>query len=176
MARNSKKSDVAAKSAELNANNALAAEIPMQPVLGPSIDPVRQAFFAAAKPLTVNVNGQTVLAGPKHLSTGSFGWYGNGKLILDAATCRKADWQQAALSVSLNDELAGVASSKQFSTGSVGWYLGQKIVIDGVRCQLGLSLIVVKSKELPSNAVVGSKVTVQVGLTVTVIDSKQLPR
>ncbi len=46
-----------------------------------------------------------------------------------------------------------VAPTKEFATGSLGWYLNGKTVIDidgtPVTVQLGLSLTVVGSKELP---------------------------
>ena len=46
--------------------------------------------------------------------------------------------------------------TKEFSTGSLGWYLNGKTVIeiDGipVQVQLGLSLTIIGSKELPSDA------------------------
>ena len=46
-----------------------------------------------------------------------------------------------------------VASPKEFATGSFGWYVGEKIVqmINGipVKVQVGISMVVVGSKELP---------------------------
>jgi hypothetical protein len=49
-----------------------------------------------------------------------------------------------------------VVPTKEFSTGSLGWYLNGKTVleIDGtpVQVQLGLSLTIIGSKELPSDA------------------------
>ncbi len=46
--------------------------------------------------------------------------------------------------------------TKEFSTGSLGWYLNGKTVmeIDGtpVQVQLGLSLTIIGSKELPADA------------------------
>jgi hypothetical protein len=49
-----------------------------------------------------------------------------------------------------------VVPTKEFSTGSLGWYLNGKTVIeiDGtpVQVQLGLSLTIIGSKELPADA------------------------
>lgn len=46
--------------------------------------------------------------------------------------------------------------TKEFSTGSLGWYLNGKTIIeiDGtpVQVQLGLSLTIIGSKELPQDA------------------------
>lgn len=46
--------------------------------------PLTQAqFLAQAKPLKINVNGQDMLAEVKAFSTGSFGWYLNGKTAIE---------------------------------------------------------------------------------------------
>lgn len=43
--------------------------------------PISKAdFVAKAEPLTVDVNGITMVANIKEFSTGSFGWYLNGKI------------------------------------------------------------------------------------------------
>lgn len=39
-------------------------------------------FLAKAEPLQVGINGQQMLAEVKSFSTGSFGWYLNGKTTL----------------------------------------------------------------------------------------------
>jgi hypothetical protein len=56
------------------------------------------------------------------------------------------------VSITVN-EVPMVAPTKEFATGSLGWYLNGKTVIDidgtAVTVQLGLSLTVVGSKELP---------------------------
>jgi hypothetical protein len=39
-------------------------------------------FMAKAEPVKVTVNGQELLAEVKTFSTGSFGWYLNGKTVL----------------------------------------------------------------------------------------------
>ena len=46
--------------------------------------PVSRAEFRdKAKPITVQINGSSVLAEPKEFSTGSLGWNVNGKTVLD---------------------------------------------------------------------------------------------
>lgn len=58
------------------------------------------------------------------------------------------------LSVTINGQTMDV-DPKEFATGSLGWYLGGKVAvtIDGVRCQVqvGLSMTLVGSKELPAS-------------------------
>ena len=53
-------------------------------------------------------------------------------------------------------EVPTLVPTKEFSTGSLGWYLNGKTVIeiDGtpVQVQLGLSLTIIGSKELPQDA------------------------
>ena len=43
----------------------------------------REQFRAGAKPVTVNVNGVPLLAEVKEFSTGSLGWYLNGKTTIE---------------------------------------------------------------------------------------------
>ena len=40
----------------------------------------RQQFTANAKPLTVAINNQPLSSSPKQFSTGSMGWFANGKV------------------------------------------------------------------------------------------------
>lgn len=42
----------------------------------------KDAFFAKAEPLKLEINGVPMVAEPKGFSTGSFGWYLNGKVTL----------------------------------------------------------------------------------------------
>jgi hypothetical protein len=42
----------------------------------------RSEFRTNAKHLTATIDGQTVLVPVKDFSTGSFGWYSNGKMTL----------------------------------------------------------------------------------------------
>ena len=43
----------------------------------------RSQFRSAAKPVTVVINGIPLIAEVKEFSTGSFGWYLNGKTSID---------------------------------------------------------------------------------------------
>jgi hypothetical protein len=49
----------------------------------------RAQFTEKAEPLKVTVNGQDLIAEVKEFSTGSFGWYLNGKIIvpIDGKNC-----------------------------------------------------------------------------------------
>lgn len=40
-------------------------------------------FIEKAQPLRVSINGQEMLAEVKEFSTGSFGWYMNGKTVVE---------------------------------------------------------------------------------------------
>jgi hypothetical protein len=42
----------------------------------------RQQYTANAKPVTVAINNQPLSASPKQFSTGSMGWFANGKVSL----------------------------------------------------------------------------------------------
>jgi hypothetical protein len=43
----------------------------------------RQQFRDGAKPVSVTIDGQSLTATVKEFSTGSLGWYVNGKITLD---------------------------------------------------------------------------------------------
>lgn len=43
----------------------------------------RQQFRDGAKPVSITINGNTMLADPKEFSTGSLGWYLNGKTVIE---------------------------------------------------------------------------------------------
>ena len=43
----------------------------------------RDQFRTGAKALPITISGQTMLAEPKEFSTGSLGWYLNGKVVVD---------------------------------------------------------------------------------------------
>ncbi len=43
----------------------------------------REAFLEKAEPLKFDVGGMTLLAEPREFSTGSFGWYLNGKAMVN---------------------------------------------------------------------------------------------
>ena len=42
----------------------------------------RPDFLAKAEPLKIEINGQSIIAEPREFSTGSFGWYLNGKTVI----------------------------------------------------------------------------------------------
>lgn len=50
----------------------------------------RERFLKAAKPLTLTIDGKTLVASVKEFSTGSFGWYTNDKLVIevDGVPCK----------------------------------------------------------------------------------------
>lgn len=43
----------------------------------------RSEFQQSAKPVSITINGIPMLAGVKEFTTGSFGWYMNGKVTLE---------------------------------------------------------------------------------------------
>ena len=43
----------------------------------------RAQFRTGAKPVTVTINGAPLLADPKEFSTGSLGWFLNGKTVIE---------------------------------------------------------------------------------------------
>ncbi len=49
----------------------------------PKCTMTRNQFRDAAKPVQVVINGNTMMAEVKDFSTGSFGWYLNGKTVID---------------------------------------------------------------------------------------------
>ena len=42
----------------------------------------RTQFLEKAEPVKVNINGQDIIADKREFSTGSFGWYHNGKITI----------------------------------------------------------------------------------------------
>jgi len=48
-----------------------------------TVCPISRAdFLAKAEPLKFDVGGNTLVAEPREFSTGSFGWYVNGKAVV----------------------------------------------------------------------------------------------
>jgi hypothetical protein len=43
----------------------------------------RQQFRDGAKPVTIKIGENTMIADPKEFSTGSLGWYLNGKTVME---------------------------------------------------------------------------------------------
>lgn len=61
----------------------------------------REQFRTGAKPVSITINGQQLLADPKEFSTGSLGWYLNGKVVMEV------DGQPVSVQVGLNLTLVG---------------------------------------------------------------------
>lgn len=58
-------------------------------------------FLAKAEPLKVSINGQEMLAEVKAFSTGSFGWYLNGK------TTAQVDGKAVSIQIGMNLTIVG---------------------------------------------------------------------
>lgn len=43
----------------------------------------KDEFMESAKPIPISIGGQTVVAGKKEFKSGSFGWYANGKVVME---------------------------------------------------------------------------------------------
>ena len=123
--------------------------------------------------ITIGFSGGLVgqlAAGPKAFSTGSVGYYVNGKLMRTAdgvgipATPVTVKFSGNAI---LESELVG--APREFSTGSKGWYVSGKLLMtSGSKIQVGMNLILVGSKDGTGD---GSKV--QVGGNLAIIGSKK---
>lgn len=54
----------------------------------------KEQFMKGAKPLMADINGNKMAVSPKEFSTGSFGFYGNGKSVIEidgvAVACQVA--------------------------------------------------------------------------------------
>jgi hypothetical protein len=61
----------------------------------------RSQFLAKAEPLKVSINGQDMLAEVKAFSTGSFGWYLNGKATV------MVDGKAVSIQIGMNLTLVG---------------------------------------------------------------------
>jgi hypothetical protein len=79
-----KKNVVVAMVAGTADNAPAAAQNGSSPVIKKTACPIARAGFrAGARPVTVTINGATLQAEVKEFSTGSFGWYLNGKTTID---------------------------------------------------------------------------------------------
>lgn len=58
-------------------------------------------FLAKAEPMKITINGQDMLAEVKQFSTGSFGWYMNGKLAL------QIDGKMVSVQIGMNMPIVG---------------------------------------------------------------------
>jgi hypothetical protein len=61
----------------------------------------QQQFLAKAEPLKVTVQGQEMLAEVKAFSTGSFGWYLNGKTVV------QVDGKSVSVQIGMNLTIVG---------------------------------------------------------------------
>ena len=70
----------------------------------------REDFLAKAEPLKIDLGGFPMIAEPREFSTGSFGWYVNGKAsqVIDGKT----------LSVQVGMNLIVVGSKEQKAAGT----------------------------------------------------------
>ncbi len=67
-----------------------------------SASPVtRTQFLEKAEPVKVNINGQEIVADKREFSTGSFGWYYNGKINITV------DGKPLSIQVGLNLTVVG---------------------------------------------------------------------
>jgi hypothetical protein len=58
-------------------------------------------FLAKAEPMKVTINGQEMLAEVKEFATGSFGWYMNGKTVV------QIDGKAASVQIGMNLIIVG---------------------------------------------------------------------
>lgn len=72
------------------------------PVMAKSACPLTQSqFLAKAEPLKIGINGQEMLAEVKAFSTGSFGWYLNGKTVI------QVDGKAVSVQIGMNLTIVG---------------------------------------------------------------------
>jgi hypothetical protein len=143
-----------------------------------TVCPISRATFTAKAPaLTVTLGNRRYDLPSRTFSTGSLGWNLSEKVtgLIPEGTTKARFTALPSLTVSVAGRTFH-ADAREFSTGSVGWYATEKVTVTiggkEVKCQVGLSLTVVGSKDLPANGTLDPRV--QVGLNVTVIGSKDL--
>jgi hypothetical protein len=66
----------------------------------------KEQFVESAKPVLIKIGGQTIEAEVKEFSTGSFGWYMNGKATIDV----EVDGEPVTLKVQIGGNLIVVGS------------------------------------------------------------------
>jgi hypothetical protein len=72
------------------------------PTMAKSASPVSRAqFLEKAEPVKVTINGQEIVADKREFSTGSFGWYYNGKINISV------DGKSLSVQVGLNLTVVG---------------------------------------------------------------------
>jgi len=67
----------------------------------------RADFLAKATPLKIDINGSAMVAEPREFSTGSFGWYVNGK------TTQVIDGKTISVQVGMNLIVVGSKEAKE---------------------------------------------------------------
>jgi hypothetical protein len=67
----------------------------------------RAQFVEKATPLKITVNGQDLLAEVKEFSTGSFGWYLNGKTVVEI------DGKAVSVQIGMNMTIVGSKETKE---------------------------------------------------------------
>jgi hypothetical protein len=86
----------------------------------------RQQFTSTAKPVAVNIQGQVLSAAVKQFSTGSMGWFANGKVVVEV------DGVPVACQVSLNITAIG---SKELPEAPMTITPEVQAIIDAVRAK-----------------------------------------
>jgi len=67
----------------------------------------RAQFVEKATPLKITINGQDLLAEVKEFSTGSFGWYLNGKTVIEI------DGKAVSVQIGMNMTIVGSKETKE---------------------------------------------------------------
>ncbi len=115
--------------------------------------------------ISVNVNGTgMVQAEARTFSSGSTGWYGNGKVNIQVGDSR------GPLVVTIEGQSI-VAEPKPMKeeSGNFGWYANGKVTIDGQLVQVGGNITACKCNRVePLNKTVNC----QVGINLTIVGSK----
>ncbi len=126
---------------------------------------IAQASAPTAATVIVQLGEQRLVASAKTFSTGSTGFYANGKLHIDPA---------ATVQTVLIAGQAVAVTRKTFSTGSVGFNLNGKVEIGGMRYQVGGNLVQLGSgpDAKPETAAKGAAGWHQAGVNVIAIHSK----
>lgn len=135
----------------------------------------RDEFHRSAATLTLAIGGSGLVAEPKEFSTGSVGWWLNGKASIavgERMVAVQISGQMVAVGTKGKDNTALFAAMKPFSvgigpvaaaqnmmgaardyekTGSFGWYVNGKAVVmvgnEVVTVQVGVNAVVVGSKD-----------------------------
>lgn len=121
-------------------------------------------FMAIGQSIRVKIMGEWFTAEPRTFSTGSVGWYVNGKCDpeMDAPYVDADVYDAQGNHIALFD-----AAAKEKSSGKTGWYYGGKCYLPvstgSVRVQVGY------------NVTIGRDGRGQIGINLTVVRSKDLP-